>query len=86
MEEHFGFNTVYPAAITSRGTVKSFEIPQEQFALGSETGFARKQHQAPFIPAGQQQTAPHTTWLPLPPSRPRIFGKQPNPRWRRRQM
>jgi hypothetical protein len=40
MEEHFGFSTVYPAAITSRGTVKSFEIPQEQFALGSETGFA----------------------------------------------
>jgi hypothetical protein len=42
------FNPICPAAITSRGTVKSFEIPQEQFALGSETGFARKQHQAPF--------------------------------------
>jgi hypothetical protein len=71
MEEHFGFSTVYPAAITSRGTVKSFEIPQEQFALGSETGFA-KTAPRPFIPAGQQ-TATHTAWLSLPPSRPRIW-------------
>ena len=72
MEEYFGFDTVYHAAITSRGTFKSFEIPQEQLALGSETGFARKQHHAPFIPAGHQ-TATHTAWLSLPPSRPRIW-------------